>query len=314
VLIILTNSDDATSDYLCEKLAQHAIEFQRLDTDTLARECSIGYKAGVSCLAINSIRIRSTDVAALILRRPKRLEFARVRSPEADHAADEWMEALEGFLAHIPFPRWINHPSANAAASHKIEQLTHARQMGLSTPDTLITQKPDAVKQFLIKHKYQVLTKPLAGGYIERDNQLEDTVIYTNLISVKHLKELNLISKCPTLFQQRIEKSSDVRICYLDGALTAVELIAVEQGQQRLDIRRDNMKDVKYRILEVPSAVKRSLCKLVRSYKLRFAAIDFVIDKRGNWVFLEINPNGQWAWLDLEGEANFASRFIQAFS
>jgi glutathione synthase/RimK-type ligase-like ATP-grasp enzyme len=134
------------------------------------------------------------------------------------------------------------------------------------------------------------------------------------LISAKHLKKLGLIGRCPTLFQQAIEKTSDVRICYLDGTMTAVELVALECGEQRTDIRRNNMNDVQYRVLKVPPDVTGALHKLLRFYKLRFAAIDFVIDKQGKWVFLEINPNGQWAWLDLEGGANIAEHFILAFS
>ncbi len=29
-----------------------------------------------------------------------------------------------------------------------------------------------------------------------------------------------------------------------------------------------------------------------------FGAIDLVVDKNNNHYFLEINPNGQWAWLE----------------
>jgi len=32
--------------------------------------------------------------------------------------------------------------------------------------------------------------------------------------------------------------------------------------------------------------------------KLRFGAIDFVLDKNEEFIFLEINPNGQWAWIE----------------
>ena len=33
----------------------------------------------------------------------------------------------------------------------------------------------------------------------------------------------------------------------------------------------------------------------------------------GNWYFFEINPNGQWAWLDSDGGTNIAGSFIRAF-
>jgi glutathione synthase/RimK-type ligase-like ATP-grasp enzyme len=312
VLIILTNSEDATSDYLCEVLRANCINYRRLDTDNIQKECSIGYKVGVSHLKIKSEQISSADIETVLVRRPKRLKIAGDPSAETDHATDEWIEALEGFLAHVSFSKWVNHPSANAGASHKIEQISRARKLGLSAPDTLLTQEANEAKRFFAKHEHQVVVKPLASGYIERDKQLNDTVIYTSLISTKHLDQLGLICKCPTLFQQAVNKISDVRVCYVDGQTTAVELAFSENGRQRLDIRRNHMRGVKYRVVEIPSKVKKALHRLMQSYKLRFGAIDFVLDRRGEWYFLEINPNGQWAWLDLEGNSNVAGSFVRA--
>jgi hypothetical protein len=311
VVIILTNSDDATSDFLCERLDRHGAKYCRLNTDTFTHDCQIDYVSGIPYLTFESERFCSTEVQNLWLRRPKSLQCVELKSPEALHAASEWMEALEGFLAHISFDRWINHPSANAGASHKLEQLTRARRIGLLVPDTLLTQSPEAVRQFWTKHKHHIVVKPLSGGYIEHQGQKEDTVIYTSSVSEEAIKNVELICECPTLFQERINKAVDIRVCYLDGVATAVELVALENGQQRLDIRRDNMRDVNYRVLKMPTDVEVMLVKLLRSYNLRFAAVDFVIDREGNWVFLEINPNGQWAWLDLESDANIAEHFIQ---
>ncbi len=33
---------------------------------------------------------------------------------------------------------------------------------------------------------------------------------------------------------------------------------------------------------------------------LRFGALDFLVTPDGEWYFLEINPNGQWAWIEQE--------------
>jgi len=31
-------------------------------------------------------------------------------------------------------------------------------------------------------------------------------------------------------------------------------------------------------------------------------------------IFFEVNPNGQWAWLDLSGGMNIAASFVKTFS
>src|SRR5205807_8433603 len=119
---------------------------------------------------------------------------------------------------------------------------------------------------------------------------------------------------CPTLLQQLIEKECDVRITAVENEIHAVAIYANDQtGAQRCDIRRDNMSDVEYRSITLPTAVSEAVCNLMAHYSLRFAAIDMAVDNRGEWYFFEVNPNGQWAWLDLCGGTAIARSFIAAF-
>ncbi len=112
-----------------------------------------------------------------------------------------------------------------------------------------------------------------------------------------------------------ISKRFDVRICIVDEEIHAIGLYAKEQnGQQRLDIRRNNMSDVCYVPLDIPNDTKINLFRMIRSYELRFAAVDMAVDQNNNWIFFEINPNGQWAWLDLMKVSNIADSFIHSFS
>ncbi len=72
------------------------------------------------------------------------------------------------------------------------------------------------------------------------------------------------------------------------------------------------MCDVDYAIIDLPSKIKHKLLEICQYYKLRFAAIDLAIDKNNNYIFFEINPNGQWAWLDLLGITDLASILISS--
>jgi glutathione synthase/RimK-type ligase-like ATP-grasp enzyme len=129
------------------------------------------------------------------------------------------------------------------------------------------------------------------------------------------LECLDDLRACPTLFQEYIDKRSDVRITVVDSHFCAAELLAADSdGKQRCDVRRNNMEDVAYRRVALPEDVECKLRRLTEHYSLRFAAIDMVIDTRGEWFFLEINPNGQWAWLDLAGGMDIAARFVESFT
>jgi regulator of PEP synthase PpsR (kinase-PPPase family) len=130
-----------------------------------------------------------------------------------------------------------------------------------------------------------------------------------------HLVDLTDLQSCPTFFQQRVEKEFDVRITIVDDEINAMALFVKDSdGSQRCDVRRNNMEDVAYQTARLPAHVVQSIRSLMKHYRLRYGAIDMAVDRDGRWVFFEINPNGQWAWLDLAGGANIADLFLKSFS
>lgn len=315
MLLILTNSQDATADYLVPILADAGIPLKRLNTDTLLTDTSIVFRPGKPVLMTELDELTPPDVHNIWYRRPEQLKDARFAdSPEGRYAIDEWSEAIEGFLAHVPMRRWMNHPSANASASHKLEQLTTAKSLGFNIPDTLVTKDAAEAREFFERHDGQVVVKPMSGGYIERDGE-NDSLIYTNRVEKHHLESAGDLGHCPTLFQRLLPKRSDVRITVVDAVVHAIELHAMGgDGGQRCDIRRNNMSDVEYTQIELPQSVASLVRRLVSHYGLRFAAIDMAVDLDGEWHFLEVNPNGQWAWLDLSAGTTISHSFVRAFS
>jgi glutathione synthase/RimK-type ligase-like ATP-grasp enzyme len=314
MLLVITNSKDTTADYLCGYLGQACIEFLRLDSDLACDTVTVSYNQFRPSVSIGNRLIHPEEVSHVWLRRPQPLVHHTVcDSSQYMHIRDEWSEAIEGFLAHIDPSRWINHPSANVAASHKIEQLSRALRFGLAVPNTLVTQDRQSLQQFWERCKGNVILKPLASGYISRQSQEEDTLIYTNYLSESDI-ENPALSACPTLFQQAIQKTIDVRVTIVDSHVHAVSLVSPESESPTLDIRRDNMEGVKYAPIPIPDSVTKPLLSYLRSYNLRFAAVDFVLDSAGQWIFLEVNPNGQWAWLDLVGASDIAKLFIEVLS
>jgi glutathione synthase/RimK-type ligase-like ATP-grasp enzyme len=316
MLFILTNSQDATASFLISALKKSGIPFLRLDTDCLLPRIALSYRPGKPAIKIDDRWYGADAVSNIWYRRPEQLKDERFDiSPESTYTRSEWTEFVECFFAHVPDERWINHPARNAAASRKLEQITTAAKLGFKVPDTLATQEPHELRAFYQKHEGRLIVKPLSTGYIERRSEEEDGLIYTNRVLEKHLENLEDMAVCPTLFQQFIQKRSDVRITVVDSDVHAVELLAGSQpGEQRCDIRRNNMSDVVYHALTLPEDVKVALQKLMAHYRLRFGAIDMAVAKNGEWYFLEINPNGQWAWLDIAAGTNIAASFVKILS
>ncbi len=315
MLLILTNSEDATADYLAQRLQAGSVSCLRFDTDGSLPRTRFGYEGGRPVLEVNGIRYEPGSFTNVWYRRPERLRSESLDdSPEGRFVYGEWAEALEGFFGHIPPNRWMNHPSRNVGASHKLEQLTTARALGFDVPDTLVTQDPAKLRAFFSKHDGNIIVKPMASGYVERPDGQMDSLVYTNKVDLSHLETLDDLHVSPTLFQQRIDKNQDVRITVVDEHIYAVALTARDpDGSQRCDIRRNDMEDVHYQEIDLPPEVARRVRTLMRKYDLRFAAIDMAIGRDGLWYFFEVNPNGQWAWLDLVGGTDIASSFVEAF-
>lgn len=315
MILVLTNASDATADFMCDRLTREDIDFFRLNTESVVKEASFRLDGTGLNLHYGSRAYTPEDISCIWLRRPRPIAIDTANPYEAKHTASEWAEALGGFLSCVPMPRWINHPSANSAASYKLEQLRRASNLGLRTPETLVTQSPDEAMSFFSKHRGSVIVKPISGGYIERETPTNDTQIYTSRVSKRDMDNAHLIRRCPTLFQEKINKSTDARVTVIDDSITPLLMYREDpDGHQITDIRRDNMSDVTYRQTAMPELDRFLLIKLLRSYNLRYAAVDYAVNQQGEWIFLEINPGGQWAWLDQANQSDIAGNLLCAMA
>lgn len=47
------------------------------------------------------------------------------------------------------------------------------------------------------------------------------------------------------------------------------------------------------------------------AFNLMFGAFDFIVTPRNEWVFLEVNPNGQWLWLERSLNLNISQKIVE---
>jgi glutathione synthase/RimK-type ligase-like ATP-grasp enzyme len=189
-----------------------------------------------------------------------------------------------------------------------------AQRVGLIVPKTLVSQSFDEIVEFTRGCETGVIVKPISHGYLERDLPEKDTLIFTNEVELEHIIENGkLLGNCPTLFQEKIDKLCDIRINIVDEQVISVAIYASKFNEsQKVDIRRDNMFNVRYEVILLPDSVKIKLLQMCKLYRLRFAAVDMALTLEGKWVFFEINPNGQWAWLEIEGVVDISSTLLYA--
>lgn len=312
MLLVLTTSEDATANYAAQVFNAAGLEFLRLDTDAATDRLRFSYSRNAT-LTYSERHLKIDKITNIWLRRPTSFGPIEVEDKTgfSRHAANEWAEAIEGVLGILPVEFWVNHPTKNALASHKIEQLHRARLLGLRVPETLLTQSWEEAAQFWEDSRGRLITKPLSCGYVEAAHPTDDTIIYTSPVPQKPSSDDDsLLQRCPTLFQEHIDKQLDVRITIIDDEDVWVGL---RSPHDHVDVRFREMRGVEYCELRPPAAVRNLVLALCRSYHLCYAAVDMCVTDDGEWYFLEINPDGQWAWLDLVGGTNIVDSFVRSF-
>src|SRR5581483_5197347 len=101
----------------------------------------------------------------------------------------------------------------------------------------------------------------------------------------------------PTIFQPYIEKAFELRCVIIGERILAAKIDSQATEATRTDWRAG---EAEHEIFALPEKVKASIRRLMASFGLNFASLDMIVTPEGEFVFLELNPNGQWLWLELE--------------
>lgn len=189
--------------------------------------------------------------------------------------------------------RMMNHPVSQERARNKIIQLTIAREVGLSTARTWITADPVPLLG---------AAESLGGGMVYKPltwlATLDGQFLFTNLVSPDDLRDnREILQVAPGIFQEFVPKKREHRVTIVDDQVFSVAILSQERDDTVVDWRR-NQGDVRYLADGLPLDVEMKLRDLMHRLGLRFGAIDLIESKSGEFVFLEVNPAGNWLWLE----------------
>lgn len=195
--------------------------------------------------------------------------------------------------------------SGNEQCLDKGTQIRIASTLGARVPPTIITDKRQRVLDFL-DEVGTAIVKPFSRSYASpvRGDMSSFVTIPTSIISRDEIQQAadEEIGSCPAIYQQYIEKEYELRVIAFNETVVGFKINSQQFDHTRTDWRKGEA---------TPGVVDRQPCRLpinlenfVRAFlkhaKLDTGVFDFIVAKDGDWVFLECNPNGQWAALDGE--------------
>lgn len=210
---------------------------------------------------------------------------------------DETRKTLEGLMFSHP-GKIVNDPRNNYMAQNKLDQLRIAKSIGKNVvvPSTIVTNNPQEIGQFYEQHKGKICFKLQKGAIIDLDSKRY--TVMTNLVEEKYLGERELLEQCPHMFQEYFDKDYEVRVTTIGDMSIGTAIHSQESEVSKIDYRRYDFKNVPYKKIRLPEDVEDFCCSMLRHYGLHFGAFDFIVSKDNKYVFLELNPNGQWLWLE----------------
>ena len=299
-VLIITNHHDSHADRVVRELHRRDVPVFRFHPADFPHACSVsleihdGRMDGELRNAYHHVVLK--DVCAAWFRRSRNMYRDRI-DPTSEKLVD-YMKAQSAAtlnaLCEGLQTLWVGHPHLLRRAEVKALQLAEASKAGLKTPKTLISNDPARVAAFVeALGDKQCALKPHFGLGVtdERGYHLP----FTTILPPGY--PLESAALAPTIFQPYVEKAAELRCVVIGEKIYAAKMNTQANEITRIDWRAGARE---HEIFDLPEQVRASIRRLVASFGLNFASIDLILTPEGEFVFLDLNPNGQWLWLELE--------------
>ncbi len=203
-------------------------------------------------------------------------------------AESETSQAVSGMLDALPCT-WVNNRAADEVAHHKPYQWSVAQAVGLRVPKTLVASDAASAREFV---NCMEPGKTVFKSFIAMTESWRET----RLVETSDLEHLDAVHYAPVIFQEYIP-GVDLRITIVGDTVFAAEIDA-RDTRYPVDMRMV-VGEANVRAVELPDSLDATLLELQRRLGLSYGAIDMRRTDKGEYVFLENNPAGQWMFVEL---------------
>lgn len=304
-VVIITHSGDITG--MIKELRQHlearGVEVLRFDTDRFPIEAQASFTQDPDGEAIRftcgerTARLGPDD--AIWYRRARFAEkLPMTMDRQLRHGCVAESKALlRGLMAAAPC-FVLDPPDLVRTRGHKPQQQRLAREVGLATPRTLMTNDPDEARAFIESCPGGVVAKMLAAFPI-LDEQGVEQVVFTTALTGDHKGKLAGLRYAPMVFQETIQKALELRITVIGSRIFAAAVDSQRTAGAEVDWRERGVTLLQsWTPYTLPAAVERSLERYMERIGMQYSAIDVIVEPDGRHVFLEANPAGECFWLE----------------
>jgi len=300
-VLVITNDHDSHANAVIAELHKRSVSVFRFQPEDFPRACSIS-------IAIRDGRIEGEihtgyhrvafdDICAAWFRR-SRNEFAEppnLTSERLDNYVRAQSSATVIAMCEGLRTMWVGEPHRLRRAEIKALQLAEAANAGLATPTTLISNDPARASAFVdaLGDTTECAIKPLIAVGVTDEHGYR--LPFTTTLPAGY--PLDSVALAPNIFQPYIDKAFELRCVVIGDSIFCARINSQADDVTRTDWRAGKRE---HEIFALPEHVAAAIRRLMASFGLNFASMDLIVTPEGEFVFLELNPNGQWLWLEHE--------------
>ncbi|MEE6268181.1 hypothetical protein V2E29_21400 [Streptomyces diastatochromogenes] len=226
-----------------------------------------------------------------------KLEFPYARR-ECDYA----LKGLWDLLASNPDVYWMSDPQNIRKADNKMLQMARGAALGLTSPNTIITNDPEDVRKFYDECSQKMVFKSMTGSILraEQVKYASGTTIpgmpFVRPFTDEDMQQVDSVRQSACMFQELVEKKHELRVTIFEDQIFTCQIDSQENDLTRDDWRRSDLPP-QATAGRLPDSVATACLTMLDEFGLRFGAFDFIVTPEGEHVFLEVNPNGQWLFV-----------------
>ena len=182
---------------------------------------------------------------------------------------------------------------------NKLKVLDLAVKFGLNIPSSkVITRVKELNEEFDKSSKLITKSLSYAPGIFLEELKTPISSFTTKLSDFKDkVKSEHFFW---SLVQKEIEKEIEIRVFYLNGNCYSMAIFSQSSKETSTDFRNyDTNRPNRTVPYQLPEDIEDKLILLMNELQLNTGSIDLLLDKNDNYIFLEINPVGQFGMVSM---------------
>jgi len=306
ILIVTAPGDEPAREVeaLLRRRGAHVMRFDAADFPSRAR-VSVSFRANKPryTLRVDDQEVQFDQLSAVWYRKPGSPAAASaIVDPEVraviEQDCRDFLTSVWDSLGCFMLP---GAPSVMKAAQLKASQMCRAKALGFEVPATLFTNDPQAFLDLYREQSGRLISK-ITGALALRARFGTEFGRLTDMVSTRDVAYADAVAYCPIVLQAYVPKRLEVRVTVVGQHVFAAEIHSQATHRTRIDWRRYDLAATPHYAHTLPHDVAARCTRLVAESGLTFGAIDLILTPEGRYVFLELNPAGEYAWIeDLTG-------------